>query len=104
MAQSMLGEMVPPGVGTAAMGIAAFANWTGNLLVGQFFPRLICAGTGTVLSMFAGACVLACGFAIRWIPETRARTLEQIEGELVWPVASRDHARAPCPLPISLNI
>jgi hypothetical protein len=30
-------------------------------------------------------CILACGFAIRWIPETRARTLEQIEGELVLP-------------------
>jgi hypothetical protein len=76
----------------------------GNLLVGQFFPRLIGAGTGTVFSMFAGACILACGFAIRWIPETRAWTLEQIEGELIWPVTSRDPARAPRPLPISLKI
>lgn len=79
----MLGEMFPLRVRALAMGIATFANWTGNLLVGQFFPQLLGAGTGTVFFMFAGIAVLACLFAIRWIPETRARTLEQIEGDLV---------------------
>ncbi len=43
---------------------------------------LLGAGTGTVFFIFAGIAVLACAFAIRWIPETRARTLEQIEGDL----------------------
>jgi sugar porter (SP) family MFS transporter len=79
----MLGEMFPLRVRVPAMGIATFANWTGNLLVGQFFPQLLGAGTGTVFFIFAGVAVLACLFAIRWIPETRARTLEEIEGELV---------------------
>lgn len=79
----MLGEMFPLRVRALAMGVATFANWTGNLLVGQFFPQLLGAGTGSVFFMFAGIAVLACLFAIRWIPETRARTLEQIEGDLV---------------------
>jgi MFS family permease len=78
----MLGEMFPLRVRAAAMGIATFANWLGNLLVAQFFPQLLGAGTGTVFFIFAGVAVLACGFAVRWIPETRARTLEQIEGDL----------------------
>jgi Sugar (and other) transporter len=78
----MLGEMFPLRVRAVAMGIATFANWLGNLLVGQFFPQLLGAGTGTVFFIFAGIAVLACAFAIRWIPETRARTLEQIEGDL----------------------
>jgi hypothetical protein len=64
------------------MGIATFANWLGNLVVGQFFPQLLGAGTGTVFFIFAGIAILACVFAIRWIPETRGRTLEQIEGDL----------------------
>jgi hypothetical protein len=47
------------------------------------WPAIIgLAGTGTVFFIFAGIAVLACAFAIRWIPETRARTLEQIEGDL----------------------
>jgi sugar porter (SP) family MFS transporter len=79
----MLGEMFPLRVRAMAMGIATFANWTGNLLVGQFFPQLLGVGTGVVFFIFAGIAVLACLFAIRWIPETRARTLEQIEGDLV---------------------
>lgn len=78
----MLGEMFPLRVRAPAMAIATFANWTGNLLVGQFFPQLLGAGTGTVFFIFAGVAVLACWFAARWIPETRARTLEQIEGAL----------------------
>jgi hypothetical protein len=44
--------------------------------------QLLGAGTGTVFFIFAGVAVLACWFAARWIPETRARTLEQIEGDL----------------------
>jgi sugar porter (SP) family MFS transporter len=79
----MLGEMFPLRVRASAMGIATFANWTGNLLVGQLFPELLGAGSGTVFFVFASVALLACLFAVRWIPETRARTLEQIERDLV---------------------
>lgn len=79
----MLGEMFPLRVRAAAVGLATFANWTGNLLVGQFFPSLLKLGTGAVFFAFAAVCLLAFGFALRWIPETRYRTLEQIESDLV---------------------
>jgi MFS family permease len=51
----MLGETFPLRVRAPAMGIATFANWTGNLLVGQFFPQLLGAGTGTVFFISLGS-------------------------------------------------
>ena len=79
----MLGEMFPLRVRAAAVGIATFANWTGNLLVGQYFPDMLKVGTGLVFFIFAGIGLLACVFAVLWIPETRNRSLEQIETDLI---------------------
>lgn len=78
----MLGEMFPLRVRAAAVGIATFANWTGNLLVGQYFPTLLKLGTGVVFFVFTGIGLIAFAFALRFIPETRHRTLEQIEADL----------------------
>jgi membrane protein implicated in regulation of membrane protease activity len=65
------------------MSLATFANWAGNLFVGLFFPVLLGIGTGLVFYLFAIVGVLACGFAIRFVPETKGRSLEQIEQQLV---------------------
>jgi sugar porter (SP) family MFS transporter len=91
----LLGEMFPLRVRGTIMGVATFANWTGNLLVGQFFPTLLGAGTGTVFFIFSGISVLACLFAARWIPETKGRTLEQIEQHLGVPAGALQEAPVP---------
>jgi MFS family permease len=91
----LLGEMFPLRVRGPVMGVATFANWTGNLLVGQFFPVLLGAGTGTVFFIFAGVAIVACLFATRWIPETRGRSLEQIEQQLGLPAGTGEGCRAP---------
>jgi sugar porter (SP) family MFS transporter len=91
----LLGEMFPLRVRGPVMGVATFANWTGNLLVGQFFPVLLGAGTGTVFFIFAGVAVVACLFAIRWIPETRGRSLEQIEQQLGLPAGTGEGSAVP---------
>jgi hypothetical protein len=88
----LLGEMFPLRVRGPLVGIATFANWTGNLLVGQFFPVLLGAGTGTVFFIFAGVAVVACLFAARWIPETSGRSLEQIEQQLGLPAGTAEAA------------
>ncbi|MQA10923.1 MAG: sugar porter family MFS transporter [Pseudonocardiaceae bacterium] len=75
----LLGEIFPLRVREPAMGMATFMNWTGNLLVGLFFPVLLAVGTGGVFFMFAGVGVLAFFFALTMIPETKGKTLEQIE-------------------------
>jgi sugar porter (SP) family MFS transporter len=86
----MLGEMFPLRVRAAAVGVATFVNWTGNLIVGQYFPDMLHLGTGLVFFIFAGIGLLACGYAALWVPETRDRSLEQIEAELAPMAADRD--------------
>ena len=83
MAWILLGEIFPLNVRGTAMSLATFANWAGNLFVGLFFPVLLGVGTGLVFYIFAIVAVIACLFALRFVPETRGRSLEQIEQELV---------------------
>ena len=83
MAWILLGEVFPLNVRGPAMSVATFANWAGNLFVGLFFPVLLGVGTGLVFYVFAVVGVIACGFAIRFVPETRGQSLEQIERRLV---------------------
>jgi sugar porter (SP) family MFS transporter len=75
----LLGEIFPLRVRGTAMGVATLTNWLGNFLVGLLFPVLLSVGAGTVFVVFAVLCGLACGFAYKWLPETRGRSLEQIE-------------------------
>ena len=83
MAWILLGEIFPLNVRGTAMSLATFANWSGNLFVGLFFPVLLGVGTGVVFYIFAAVGVVSCLFALRFVPETRGRTLEQIEQQLV---------------------
>jgi sugar porter (SP) family MFS transporter len=83
MAWILLGEVFPLNVRGTAMSLATFANWAGNLFVGLFFPVLLGVGTGLVFYIFAVVGVICCVFAIRFVPETRGRSLEQIEQQLV---------------------
>lgn len=78
----MLGEIFPLRVRGTAMGIATFGNWFGNFLVGLLFPVLLGTGTGTVFLVFMVLCVVAFGFAYAVVPETKGRSLEQIEEQL----------------------
>ncbi|HJP74982.1 MAG TPA: sugar porter family MFS transporter [Pseudonocardiaceae bacterium] len=83
MAWILLGEIFPLNVRGTAMSLATFANWAGNLFVGLFFPVLLGVGTGLVFYIFAVVGVISCVFAIRFVPETRGRSLEQIEQQLL---------------------
>lgn len=80
----MLGEIFPLRIRGAAMGIATFGNWAGNFLVAQFFPVIeAAAGAAVVFFIFAGISVLAFVFSVLLVPETKGRSLEEIETELV---------------------
>jgi len=75
----MLGEIFPLRVRGTAMGIATFTNWAGNFLVGLLFPVLLAAGSSGVFVVFAVLAAVAGLFAYRFVPETKGRSLEQIE-------------------------
>jgi hypothetical protein len=68
------------------MSVATAANWLANFAVAQTFP-LLTAGVGRpgTFWIFAGMGVLAIWFCTALVPETRGRSLEQLETELSAP-------------------
>jgi SP family sugar porter-like MFS transporter len=80
----VLSEIFPNRIRGAAMSIAVFALWTGCFTLTYSFPelnkRLGAAGTFWI---YAGICVAGWFFTWSKLPETKGKTLEAIERELV---------------------
>jgi MFS family permease len=79
----MISEIFPLKVRSPAMGLSTVGNWTANFLVSSFFLSLTAAITreGTFW-LYAGFGVAALIYFVFRVPETKNRTLEQIEQEL----------------------
>jgi MFS transporter, SP family, xylose:H+ symportor len=82
----LLAEMYPNSIKGKALGIAVAAQWLANLLVSASFKVL--DGNSTLNAMFnhgfaywiyGGMSVLAAVFVIRYVPETKGRSLEAIQ-------------------------
>ncbi len=76
----ILSEIFPNQIRGAAMAIATFALWVGNALLAYFFPVINQAiNASGSFWMFAGICIA--GFIFVWfrLPETKGKTLEEIE-------------------------
>lgn len=79
----IISEIFPTRVRGAAASIATVALWGGNFFVSQFFPILVDGiGSSATFYIFAGICAVALLFVITLVPETKGRTLEQLEHEL----------------------
>jgi len=79
----MLPELFPMRARGAATGIAALVLSIGSLLVAQFFPILTeVLAVEQVFLIFAAIGVCALIFVIKYLPETRGRSLEEIEADL----------------------
>lgn len=82
----MLSEMFPNAIKGKAMGLAVAAQWIANLLVSASFKVL--DGNSVLNAMFnhgfaywiyGGMSILAALFVIRYVPETKGRSLEAIQ-------------------------
>ncbi|RIP08903.1 MFS transporter, partial [Staphylococcus gallinarum] len=79
----MLPEMFPMRARGAATGLATLVLNFGTLIVAQLFPVLNSAlSTEWVFLIFAFIGILAMYFVIKYLPETRGRSLEEIEYDL----------------------
>lgn len=79
----MLSELFPLAMRGSAIGISVFFLWIANATLGLFFPTLMGAiGLTGTFFMFAGIGVLALIFIWTQVPETRGRTLEEIDHDV----------------------
>jgi len=80
----LLSEIYPLSLRGRAMGLATFANWLFNFIVSLTFLDLMVKITpaGTFL-LYALLSALSFWFVCAYVPETRGKTLAEIEAELI---------------------
>jgi sugar porter (SP) family MFS transporter len=79
----MISEIFPLRVRSPAMSLSTVGNWTANFIVSSFFLSLTTAIIREgAFWVYAGCGVAALIYFIAHVPETKDRTLEQIEQEL----------------------
>jgi MFS family permease len=79
----MVSEIFPNKYRGSAMSVALFMHWSSTYLVTQTFPWLL-ANKGGAFSFGIFAVIAAFSFVFVWffVPETKGKSLEQIEKEL----------------------
>jgi len=77
---TLLSEIYPTHIRGRAMSVATLSLWSGTFVIGQAFPWLLetFGGSGAFL-LFALMCVPAIFIAWKLLPETKGKTLEEIE-------------------------
>ncbi len=79
----MISEIFPLSLRSRAMAICTVGKWVANFLVSYFFLELIGAvGKPGTFWIYAGIGVLAVTFFAAKVPETKDRSLEEIERDL----------------------
>ncbi|GEB77981.1 hypothetical protein SINU_09990 [Sporolactobacillus inulinus CASD] len=75
-----LSEIFPQKLRGIGMGVAIFCLWITNFLIGLVFPIFIDTfGLSTTFFIFFLLGLVAITFVARHLPETRGRTLEELE-------------------------
>ncbi len=76
----LIGEIFPTRIRGRAMSIATFANWGVNFLTAFLFPWYVdIIGVGAGFFTFALMCLIATIFFYKYVPETKGKSLEEIE-------------------------
>jgi sugar porter (SP) family MFS transporter len=77
---TMISEIFPNRIRGKAIGVATAVNWGAAFIVTQFFLSIVNAiGTAAVFFIFAGLCVVTYFWVMVKVPETKGKTLEQIQ-------------------------
>lgn len=76
----MLAEIFPLRLRGFGMGVSVFCLWITNFLIGLSFPVLLDKiGLSTTFFFFSILGILGIGFVKKYLPETKDRTLEELE-------------------------
>lgn len=76
----LVGEIFPLIIRGRAAGLASSFNWIGSFLVGLLFPVMTASmSDSAVFAIFGVICILGVIFVTFFVPETKGRSLEEIE-------------------------
>ncbi|RZB14179.1 sugar porter family MFS transporter [Streptomyces sp. F001] len=79
----MLSEIFPMRMRGFGMGVAAVVLWLTNFVIGLVFPSLVSAiGISNTFFLFVVAGLFSLTFVKLYVPETKGRSLENLEAEL----------------------
>lgn len=95
-------ELFPPESRARGGAVCALVNWAANFVVGQMFlPAADLVGESWVFWFFAAVSTAAVVFVLRTVPETKNRSLAEVQRELAArsarPAGDRLTARTPMP-------
>ncbi len=80
----IIAEIYPLGVRGRAMSVATIGNWAANFVVTISFLTILNAiGGAAIFALFGFLSLIALGYFWRKVPETKGRTLQEIEHDLV---------------------
>jgi len=82
----LLGEMFSNKIRAVALSVAAAAQWTANFVISTTFPALASVGLGLAYGVYTVFAFVAIFFVIKYVKETKGRTLESMSEEAT-PVA-----------------
>lgn len=86
----MISEIFPLEVRGSAMAVCSLFNWVANFFISYYFLQLIGAiGKAWTFWLYAALGVAGIAFFLTRVPETKNRSLEQIEHELGAPSGAR---------------
>jgi sugar porter (SP) family MFS transporter len=89
----LIAEIYPLRIRGAAMSVASMANWAANFVVTISFLTLLSAIGGVgVFFLFGFLTLVALAYFWRKVPETKGRSLQEIERELSPTAAAQDGA------------
>ncbi|WP_404433746.1 sugar porter family MFS transporter [Microbacterium lacus] len=74
----MLGEMFSNKIRALALSVAAAAQWGANFVISTTFPALASVGLGLAYGVYTFFAFVAIFFVLRFIKETKGRTLESM--------------------------
>lgn len=76
----LLSEIFPLSIRGFAFGFSGFVLWSTNFVIGLAFPTLVARiGVAATFMIFAGCTAVGMLFIARYLPETRGKSLEEIE-------------------------
>ncbi|OIW09469.1 hypothetical protein TanjilG_22743 [Lupinus angustifolius] len=75
----IMSEILPVNIKSLAGSVATLANWLFSWLVTLTANMLFSKSSGGTFTIYTVVCALTVGFVAIWVPETKGKTLEEIQ-------------------------